>query len=159
MGGESVDVKKGNFLDAFLAGARQGWTIGTTATLPNVFFAFVLIQVFEVTGLLDIIQMVFEPVMAIFGLPGAAAAVLMAGAMSMGGGMGVAAGLAGSGMITEGSQIAIVLVGNYLMGSMVQWVGRIVGTIGINPKYNMHMVIICLINAFTAMFLTNLLLF
>ena len=159
MGGESVDVKKGNFLDAFLAGARQGFTIGTTATLPNVFFAFVLIQVFEVTGLLDVIEVVFAPIMALFGLPGAAAAVLISGAMSMGGGMGVAAGLVGAGSIPIGPAIAIVLVGNYLMGSMIQWVGRIVGTIGINPKYNLHMVIICLINAFTAMFLTNLFLF
>ena len=156
MGGESVDVKKGNMLDAFLAGARQGFTIGTTATLPNVFFAFVLIQVFEITGLLDVIEQVFAPIMAIFGLPGAAAAVLMAGAMSMGGGMGVAAGLASAGAIEAGRQIGILLVGNYLMGSMLQWVGRIVGTIGINPKYNLHMVIICLINAFTAMFLTNI---
>ena len=156
--GETTVEKKQNFLDAFLAGARQGFTIGTTATLPNVFFAFVLIQVFEVTGLLGIIEMVFAPIMAVFGLPGAAAAVLMAGAMSMGGGMGVAAGLAGSGAIAEGTQIAIVLVGNYLMGSMIQWVGRIVGTIGINPKYNLHMVIICLINAFTAMFITNIIL-
>ena len=42
-----------------------------------------------VTGLLDIVGKICEPIMALWGLPGAAATVLLASVMSMGGGVGV----------------------------------------------------------------------
>ena len=41
--------------DVFVAGARKGWTLATTSTLPNVLMAFVVIKVLELTGLLKLI--------------------------------------------------------------------------------------------------------
>lgn len=74
-----------NIMDFFIDGARRGFTIATTSLLPNVVMAFVIIQALKVTGLLDIVGRVCEPIMALWGLPGAAATVLLASVMSMGG--------------------------------------------------------------------------
>lgn len=82
-----------NIMDLFIDGARRGFTIATTSLLPNVVMAFVIIQALKVTGLLDIVGRVCEPIMALWGLPGAAATVLLASVMSMGGGVGVCASL------------------------------------------------------------------
>ena len=79
--------------DVFVKGAVNGWNIMTHSTIPNVLMAFVLIKVLNVSGLLPIIGDVFSPIMMIFGLPGEAATVLIAGWMSIGGGVGVAAAL------------------------------------------------------------------
>lgn len=73
-----------NIMDLFIDGARRGFTIATTSLLPNVVMAFVIIQALKVTGLLDIVGRVCEPIMALWGLPGAAATVLLASVMSMG---------------------------------------------------------------------------
>lgn len=74
--------------DVFVKGAVQGWNIAVTSTIPNVLMAFVIIKVLNHSGLLTIFGELFAPIMAIFGLPGEAAAVLLGGWMSMGGGVG-----------------------------------------------------------------------
>ncbi len=66
-----------SIVDVFVDGARKGWTIGTTSIIPNVLMAFAIIQVLKVTGLLDILGRIFNPVMAIFGVPGEAVMVLV----------------------------------------------------------------------------------
>lgn len=88
----TAHVRK-NIMDMFIDGARRGFTIATTSLLPNVVMAFVIIQALKVTGLLDIVGKVCAPIMAIWGLPGEAATVLLAAVMSMGGGVGVCASL------------------------------------------------------------------
>ena len=52
-----------NIMDLFIDGARRGFTIATTSLLPNVVMAFVIIQALKVTGLLDIVGRVCEPIM------------------------------------------------------------------------------------------------
>lgn len=65
-----------NIMDMFIDGARRGFTIATTNLLPNVVMAFVIIQALKITGLLDWVGHICEPVMALWGLPGEAATVL-----------------------------------------------------------------------------------
>lgn len=89
----STSASKPMITDVFVAGARKGWNIATTSTLPNVLMAFVLIKALEITGALKGMALVFGPLMGLFGLPGEAAAVLIGGWMSMGGGVGVAVAL------------------------------------------------------------------
>ena len=149
-------TKKGNVIDAFLEGARNGWKVGINSMLPNVVFAFALIRILDLTGLLDLIGLIFSPVMMLVGLPGAAATVLMASLMSMGGGAGVAASLVAAGALEPGSQVATVLPAIFLMGSLVQFVGRVNGTVEIPQKYNVHMVIAAIVSAFLCMFVMNL---
>lgn len=116
--------------DVFVKGAVQGWNIAVTSTIPNVLMAFVIIKVLNHSGLLTIFGELFAPIMAIFGLPGEAAAVLLGGWMSMGGGVGVAVSLFDQGLLT-GEHVAIVAPSIYLMGSQVQYMGRCLGVIGI----------------------------
>ena len=85
--------------DVFVRGARQGWGIAIGSMLPNVLMAFVSIKALQITGLLKLIGIACGPVMAVFGLPGEAAPVLLAAWMSMGGGVGVAVALFGQGAI------------------------------------------------------------
>ena len=63
--------------DVFVKGAVQGWNIAVTSTISNVLMAFVIIKVLNHSGLLTIFGELFAPIMAIFGLPGEAAAVLL----------------------------------------------------------------------------------
>ena len=65
----TTQVRK-NVMDMFIDGARRGFTIATTSLLPNVVMAFVIIQALKVTGLLEVVGRVCEPVMALWGLPG-----------------------------------------------------------------------------------------
>jgi len=89
--------------DVFVEGARKGWGIATSSTLPNVVMAFIIIKALEITGALKGLGMIFAPLMGLFGLPGEAAAVLIGGWMSMGGGIGVAIGLFDKGILTGGT--------------------------------------------------------
>ena len=91
--------------DVFVRGARQGWGIAIGSMLPNVLMAFVIIKALQITGLLKLIGIACGPVMAVFGLPGEAAPVLLAAWMSMGGGVGVAVALFGQGAI-DGTHLA-----------------------------------------------------
>ena len=122
--------KKMMITDVFVNGAFQGWNIATHSTIPNVLMAFVIIKMLNISGALDFIGTCLGPVMAIFGLPGEAAMILLGGWMSMGGGVGVAVALFDKGSV-DGTQLAIVIPAMYLMGSQVQYMGRCLGVSGI----------------------------
>ena len=122
--------KKMMITDVFVNGAFQGWNFATHSTIPNVLMAFVIIKMLNISGALDFIGTCLGPVMAIFGLPGEAAMILLGGWMSMGGGVGVAVALFDKGAV-DGTQLAIVIPAIYLMGSQVQYMGRCLGVIGI----------------------------
>ena len=64
--------------DVFVRGARQGWGIAIGSMIPNVLMAFVIIKALQITGLLKIIGVACGPLMAVFGLPGESATVLLA---------------------------------------------------------------------------------
>jgi len=144
-------VKKPMVTDIFVEGAKKGWIIGTTSTLPNVLMAFVIIKMLDITGTLTFIGSVFGPVMAIFGLPGEAATVLFAGFLSTGGGCGAAMSLYEGGFIT-GTDIAILVPGLSLMGSQIQYMGRIMGPIKTEGRLIPPMLCISIINSCIGMF-------
>ncbi|WP_018704050.1 YjiG family protein [Anaeromusa acidaminophila] len=137
---------KPNILDLFVEGARRGFTIGTTSLLPNVVMAFVIIRILDVTGLLKIIGISFAPIMALWGLPGEAATVIITSIMSMGGGIGVAASLYNNGIL-DPVQVTILVPGIYLMGNPVQNVGRCLGISAVNTRHYAAIIGICIINA------------
>jgi len=152
-----VKIKKPMVTDIFVEGARKGWVIATTSTVPNVLMAFVLIKVLQLTGALELIGVVFAPIMAIFGLPGEAAAVLIGAWMSMGGGVGVVITLFDQGIL-NGVHLAILAPAIYLMGSQIQYIGRVLGPIGTEGRYIPVMVTISILNAFCAMLVMNIIL-
>ena len=153
---EKINANRGTVIDAFVAGAKKGMHIAINSQIPNIVMAFALIRILNNTGLLAIIEVVFTPIMGLFGLPGAAAASLMGAFMSQGGGIGAAMALYSTGDL-EIYHLPILLPAIYLMGSQVQLIGRIAGTAGVPSKFVSHMMIISALNAFAAMFVMNIL--
>ena len=117
--------------------------------------AFVIIRVLNVAGLLPILGDIFRPLMGLFGLPGEAAAVLIAGWMSMGGGVGVAAALFDQGALSV-TDCAILAPGIYLMGSQLQYMGRCLGVIGTRGYMIPILMGVAIINAFIGMIIMNI---
>lgn len=149
-------AKKPMVTDIFVEGAKKGWVIATTSTVPNVLMAFVIIKALQITGALELMGTLFSPIMAVFGLPGEAAAVLIGAWMSMGGAVGVVITLFDQGIL-NGQHIAILAPAIYLMGSQVQYMGRIMGPIKTEGRYIPVMIALSVINAFAAMFVMNIL--
>ncbi|WP_346352998.1 YjiG family protein [Azotosporobacter soli] len=148
---------KRNVLDMFMDGARNGYRIGVHNLIPALVMAFVLIRVLEVTGLLKVVGDVCGPVMMMWGLPGEAAAVILASVMSMGGAVGVAASLYTSGHLTS-LHISALLPAIYLMGNPVQNVGRVLGLSETNPRHYAAILAIGAINAMLSIWVMQLLL-
>ena len=145
-----------NPLDLFVEGAKQGWNVAINSMLPNVVMAFVLIHILNISGILKLIGTVAGPMMALWGLPGEAIVVLLAALMSMGGAVGVSAGLIGAGTIT-GTHAVILSPAIMLMGSMVQYLGRCLGTADANRKYWGWHILICVINGLIGLWIMQLL--
>lgn len=155
MATNETPVKK-NLLDLFIEGARNGFNIGTMSLLPNVLMAFVLIRILDVTGLLKIIGEVFTPIMALWGLPGEAATVLVTAFMSMGGGIGVLVSLYTENII-DPIQLSSLVPAIYLVGNPIQNIGRCLGIAGVDSRHYIPIVVICYINAFLSIWATRLL--
>lgn len=146
----SEPQEKPMLTDVFVSGVKRGWGIATGSMLPNVLMAFILIYVLKLTGILDLIGTVCGPVMKVFGLPGEALMVLLAAWLSMGGGVGVASSLFAAGSLSL-HDIAVLAPAMYLMGSQVQYIGRLLGVVGTSGKYIPVMVLISIINALLAL--------
>lgn len=146
---------KKNIIDLFIDGCRKGWTTGVSNMMPNVIMAFIIIKALNVTGLLKLLGVVFSPVMALWGLPGEAVTVLVSALMSMGGGIGAAAGLLSSNILTP-KDVTVIMPAIYLMGSLVQYLGRCLGTAEVNSKYYGVMVGISVLNALLAMWVMKI---
>ncbi|MDR3560600.1 MAG: YjiG family protein [Negativicutes bacterium] len=141
--------------DVFVDGARKGWNIGVNSIIPNVLMAYALIQVLRVTGVLDLLGNVFAPVMAIFGLPGTAVMVLAGAWLSMGGGMGVAASLFATGVLNP-VHLTILLPAIFLMGAQIQYMGRCLGTAGVQSRFYPVLFAISIINAILSMLIMRI---
>ena len=152
----SEPQEKPMLTDVFVSGVKRGWGIATGSMLPNVLMAFILIYVLKLTGILDLIGTVCGPVMKVFGLPGEALMVLLAAWLSMGGGVGVASSLFAAGSLSL-HDIAVLAPAMYLMGSQVQYIGRLLGVVGVPGKYIPVMVLISVINALLSLVVMQIL--
>jgi spore maturation protein SpmB len=142
--------QKKTLVDIFVDGARKGWNVGISSIIPNVLMAFVLIHALRISGLLDILGKVFNPVMGVFGLPGQAVMVLVGAWMSMGGGVGVAASLYAA-KVLDPTHVTILLPAIFLMGAQVQYMGRLLGTAGIQGRYYPMLFGVSILNAVISM--------
>jgi spore maturation protein SpmB len=141
--------------DVFVDGARKGWNIGVNSIIPNVLLAYALIQILTVAGLLQYLEAIFNPLMGLFGLPGVAVMVLAGAWLSMGGGVGIAASLYSSGSL-DATHLAILMPAIYLMGSQIQYMGRMLGTAGIQSRFYPALFAISIINAVLGMCIMRL---
>jgi len=150
-------VSRQSLMDMFVAGARRGWNVATNNMVPNVIMAFVLIQALNVTGLLEIVGKAFGPVMALWGLPGEAAAALIASFLSMGGGVGVTASLYTAGKLS-GPDVTVLMPAIFLMGALLQFMGRCLGTAGVDSRHYPVIIGVCIANALLSMWVMRLIL-
>ena len=141
--------------DVFVEGARKGWDIAVHNTIPNVLMAFVIIHILKVSGALDIIGKYLGFIMLPLGLPGESIAVFMAAFLSWGGSAGVLVALVQNGTLTA-PDIAVLIPGMALVGSTVQYMGRVLGVLGIPGKHYLVLFGICILNAYLAMFVMSL---
>lgn len=146
----SKNMIKKNITDIFVEGLRKGWQMGTMNLLPNVVMAFVLIQALEILGLLKLIGKIFEHIMTIFGLPGEAITALLTTWLSAGGSIGITASLVSQGILTS-THVSILIPAIFLMGSQLQYIGRILAVAGIPPAHYKVLFLISIINATLAM--------
>ena len=128
-------AKKKTFLDYFFAGVKKGWAILEGSVIPSCIFCYSVLNILQITGLIDLLGKLFNPVMGIFGLPGEAIVSIVAGFFSKSNGCAQAASLFSAGTITA-KQAGILLVGNMAYGGiMPQWPRTIV-TSGTDTKFH-----------------------
>lgn len=147
-----------NALEVFISGLRKGAAIGVRFMLPALIAAFVVIEMLQVLGVLRLLAEHVSGVMAVFGLPGEALAVLIAAWASAAGAIGMVAGLASRGLLTP-EHVAILLPGILLMGSQLQFFGRILAVAGVSSERVPVMMAIGLMNAVGAMLIMRFLIF
>lgn len=66
-----------NPFDIFVIGARKGFNIAINNLMPNVLMAYVIAEMLNLLGVMQIIGHVCAPLMGLFGLPGEAITVLL----------------------------------------------------------------------------------
>ncbi|MEG0832139.1 MAG: YjiG family protein, partial [Acidaminococcaceae bacterium] len=148
----AAHVSKPSVMDIFVQGARKGWHVAVDNIIPNVLMAYVCIKILNVTGALAIAGKIFAPVMAVWGLPGEAIMIILSALMSMGGAVGVAMALYSAGSV-DAHHITIVIPAIYLLGSKIQYLGRLLGTAGVPAKHYPVLIAISAVNAAIAMFI------
>lgn len=142
--------------DVFIEGARKGWDIAVHNTIPNVLMAFVIIYILNASGALGFLGKYIGFIMIPCGLPGESIAVFLAAFLSWGGAAGVLVALVGDNILNA-HDIAVLIPGMALVGSIVQYMGRILGVLAIPTKHYPVLFGICFVNAYLAMFVTNIL--
>ncbi|WP_342322333.1 YjiG family protein [Kosakonia sp. BYX6] len=140
----------GNPFDIFVIGARKGFNIAINNLMPNVLMAYVIAEMLNLLGVMQIIGHVCAPLMGLFGLPGEAITVLLTAWLSSSAGTGVAISLLSKGQLDVG-QITILAPAIFLMGSQLQYMGRLLGVADVPKKYWPLLMAVSILNAVIAM--------
>ncbi|WP_303992006.1 YjiG family protein [Negativicoccus succinicivorans] len=152
----NTDTQSKNPFDVFVIGARKGWNIAVNNMIPNVLMAFAIAHILDLLGVLDFMSVIFGPVMGIFGLPGQAVMALLTAWLSLSAGVGMAVSLAGQGLL-NGTHLTILLPAMVLMGSQLQYMGRLLAVADVKKKYWPLLMLTSILNAVIAMFIMRIL--
>ena len=124
--------------------------------IPNVLMAFAIAHILDLLGVLNFMSVIFGPVMGIFGLPGQAVMALLTAWLSLSAGVGMAVSLAGQGLL-NGTHLTILLPAMVLMGSQLQYMGRLLAVADVKKKYWPLLMLTSILNAVIAMFIMRIL--
>lgn len=114
----------GNIVNDFINGAKGSIDINLYIQIPNFILSFTVIHMLQISGLLNLLGRVLEPVMSIFSLPGEAAAVLVSSWLSSASGIGATAAMVQQGTL-EPRHAVILLPMILCIGSQFQMFGRV----------------------------------
>ncbi len=145
-----------NPFDIFVIGARKGFTVATQNLLPNVLMAYTLSEILNLLGVMKMIGAIFGPAMGLFGLPGEAVTVLLTAWLSSSAGTGIAVSLLSNGTI-NGTHATILIPAIFLLGSQIQYMGRLLGVADVPKKYWPLLMLTSILNACIAMVIMNIL--
>lgn len=155
--GSSDVQKRGNFVSIFITGAKKGIQIALNIVLPSILFGYFIAQILQLSGIMNVIGTVLQPVMGIFGLPGEAALPFVLGPISFGGSVSTAVMLCAEGLMS-GTQAAIMIPYIYLTGSIPSFMGRVLDVAGVKEEYKKVIILIGFIMAILSLFVTRLVL-
>jgi len=144
-----------NPFDIFVVGARKGFNIAINNLMPNVVMAYVIAEMLNLLGVMHILGMVFAPLMGLLGLPGEAITVLLTSWLSSSAGTGVAMSLLAKGTLSA-SQITILAPAIFLMGSQLQYMGRLLGVADVPKKYWPLLMLTSIINSIISMIIVRI---
>lgn len=139
-----------NPFDIFVIGARKGYGIAINNLLPNVLMAYVITEILNLLGAMKFIGQLFGPLMGFFGLPGEAVTVLLTAWLSSSAGTGVAVSLLNQGTL-NGVHATLLIPAIFLMGSQLQYMGRLLGVADVPKKYWPLLMLASILNAAIAM--------
>lgn len=146
---QATEIKRNPF-DIFVDGARKGFHIAIHNLMPNVLMAYTIAEILHILGIMELLGHVFGPIMGLFGIPGEAITVLLTSWLSASAGVGVAASLLGHGTLNA-THISILLPACFMMGSQLQYMGRLLGVADVPKKYWPMLMVISVINALISM--------
>lgn len=153
----AVKPIKKSIIEVFMAGAKKGFYIGVEQILPAMILGYVIIQFLQLTGLIDILSVIFNPVMGIFGLPGESIVVIISAFFSKAAGAASAANLYGQGVLTA-AQCTILVMPCMLMGTLVGHFARIILVANVNPKHRGLMLAVPILDSIVGMIAMRLIL-
>mgnify|MGYP003591763197 FL=1 len=150
MSNNAKPATSNNPFDIFVIGARKGFQIAINNLLPNVLMAYVIAEILNILGAMQLIGKLFGPLMGIFGLPGEAVTVLLTTWLSSSAGTGVAVSLLTKGIL-NGTHASILIPALFLMGAQLQYMGRLLGVADVPKKYWPLLMVASILNACIAM--------
>ena len=150
MSNNAKPATSNNPFDIFVIGARKGFQIAINNLLPNVWMAYVIAEILNILGAMQLIGKLFGPLMGIFGLPGEAVTVLLTTWLSSSAGTGVAVSLLTKGIL-NGTHASILIPALFLMGAQLQYMGRLLGVADVPKKYWPLLMVASILNACIAM--------
>lgn len=157
MSGQVKTENKKGVIEVFMGGAKKGLYIGLEQILPAMILGYVIVEVLKLTGIIDVLGVVFGPVMGIFGLPGQSVIVLLSAFFAKAAGAATAANLFSEGIINA-PQATILLMPSMLMGTLVGHYARIVLVSNTNAKYRSLLLAVPIIDSIFGMLLMRLVL-
>ncbi len=141
---------------ALLGGMQRGWDIGVRLMLPNLMLAFVAIAILKETGLLAEIGVLASPLMSLTGVPGVTITAILTACTSGVAGFSVAAGLFAQGLISA-RDLTVITPALFLVCSMIQYIPRLLGVIGVPVRHYKLLVTVSFFCAFLSLPLMQLL--
>ena len=139
-----------NPFDIFVVGARKGFNIAINNLMPNVVMAYVISEILNLLGVMNFLGHAFAPLMGLLGLPGEAVTVLLTSWLSSSAGTGVAISLLTKGTLNV-EQITILAPAIFLMGSQLQYMGRLLGVADVPKKYWPLLMLTSILNSIISM--------
>ncbi len=127
------EEKKKGLVQTFLDNGALGFKLWFEKVAVATVFGYAVVEFLNVTGLMNVISVIFSPIVGILGLPGEAATAILASYMTLPAGCAVAASLVQSGTISA-AQLTIMFPMMYAVSNNLLYIGRVLGSAGIDSK-------------------------